>query len=131
MKKRLIGLMLAGAMLTGVGSMAGCEDNSPNTDNVDNNNIYTNAKEKLSGTNLIVAVYKKKIELHRADIYSIYYTIDGVTSGYSYAYNINDRIDYKCGKQDDFTRMYFTYDSMPDEADYDILCEECFADINK
>ena len=117
MKKRLIGLMLAGAMLTGVGTMVGCKSN----EQVEQTGIGKWVYSTLNAKNMIVAVYKKKVELHRADIYTLH-----TYTGEYHEYYVNDKIDYKCSKQDEFTRMYCAYTSMPSQDEYDVLCEECF-----
>ena len=123
MKKRLISLMLAGAMLTGVGAVAGCGEDQPEIeDGVTSSHIY----EELYGKNLIVAVYEKLVVLHKADVYNRY---SGSYSGQigSKVFWIGDRLDFKCGKEDDHTTMYHDYGTtMPDETAYDVLCEECF-----
>lgn len=124
MKKRLISLMLAGAMVGAVGTMAGCGnvEKAEVQTGITSSNVY----EELYGKNLIVAVYEKLVVLHKADVYNQYIG-HNVNTSWESTFWIGDRLDFKCGKADDRTTMYHDYGvTMPDETEYDVLCEECF-----
>ena len=113
-KKRLISLMLAGVMLAGTMSLAGCAT----SDEVSKTNRYV---EELIEKNMIVALYEKNITLHRADIYNCEET------GYNHSSHITNKLDFKCDKSDVKTPMYINYgDNMPERDCYDEICQECF-----
>ena len=121
-KKSLISLMLAGAMLTGVGLMAaGCGG----YENVGQGVVDGDAGSRLYAKNMIVALYEKKIVLHKADIYNLYHFSVGSQS--SSAYAINDKLVLRCQDEPIETKLYVNYGgSLPDEEFYDELCPECF-----
>ncbi len=123
-KKSLISLMLAGAMLTSVGLMAaGCDGDS--NENVEQGVVDGGACSVLYAKNMIVALYEKKIVLHKADIYSQCH-YDGAGRS-STAYALNDKLVLHCQDEPIETKIYVNYgDSLPDEDFYDELCPECF-----
>ena len=118
MKKRLIGLMLAGAMLTGVGTMTGCKNRIKESDVFDAetwNDIY----ETQIGKNLIVALTEKYVTLHKANVSTV---IWGRGNNATHIFN---KIEADCGLSVYSTNLTI-YNNMPSQDKYDIVCETCF-----
>lgn len=125
--KKLISLMLAGAMVAGVGAMAtGCKG----TEKIETSNGATYEGgffEQLEGKNLIVALYEKKITLHRAEVY-LRYREGNPNAGWVDKKVVTDCMSEEEKKTGILVDPYriIVYPSVPDETAYDVLCEECF-----
>lgn len=123
-KKSLIALILASVITAGVATMSAC---SEEVQSLDPEATTTEYSEDLVSTNLIVAVYKRNIELHKADVYTLFKgKYMGSDGGYSYSYN--DKLVLDCDyKNPIVTKQYIAYpNGMPAESEYDVLCEKCF-----
>lgn len=119
--KKLISLMLAGAMVAGVSAMAtGCDERA----SVGSGN--TEFTEEALGENLIVALYNKKITLHKAKVTTLHSHCG--YGGYTVSHLIYTDCDIAGNNEGLPTEMYTIYpNGVPDDEElYDNLCEECF-----
>ena len=114
-KRRIISMMLAGAMMTGViVGTAGCgqEANLGETE--------VGVYETKIASNLIVALHEKLVTLHKGDIYAIH-----VDMGYGEMASTN-KLKFKCGKEYVTDRFVAYSQVKPEDTAYDSVCDGCF-----
>ena len=109
-KKRLISLMLAGVLGVGVAAMSGCEKDE-------------NAPKSYPDTThgYVVLDINDTEVLHKGNIRHIG---DGMKSG---GFTGVAEFRFKCGKNYLANTNYFIYDKVPEESEYDQVCETCLS----
>lgn len=119
-KKRLIALMCAGVVAIAPLAISGCSEEDTGLGTTDNS-----VSSVRMGENLVVALYEKKVTLHRGDMYII-----KRHTGYS-AHYAATRFELNCGEPV-ITDRYVVYPNgvnVGDEDKYDEICHECFPDV--
>ena len=127
MKKRLIALMIA-LIITSV-PMVGCDESTTyeekevtgiDIDEIKSNDRYRCESNRIN--NKFICVDRKgEYVLHKGDI--IYY--EDSEHYYTSALSVT-RMKFDCGKELVSNATYSLTNEMPDEEDYDRVCEECF-----
>ena len=116
-KKRLISVMLAGVVTAGMLSVAaGCTNK---TENIGNKELYL--FDPIEDVNIVLEEKNEKI-LHKGDVSISYYTY-GYSGG---TCNGVVKHQFDCGRTLLTNATYYLYDDIPNESEYDDICEECF-----
>ncbi len=119
-KKSLIALMCAGVVAIAPLAISGCADEIDGLGDVDRN-----VSSVRVGENLIVALYEKKVTLHKGDMYIL-----KRHTGYASHYTAT-KFEFVCGDSV-ITDRYVVYPegvNVGDEDKYDEICHECFPDV--
>lgn len=118
MEKRLISLMLAGAMLTGVGAVAGCQS----TENGQVSGDFGHIRQSNVEDAIIVVRLNDKDIAHKGDAKMV------VSNSFNYASAGDYEYTFDCGLKTISSAKHSFYEALPDAELklYDELCEECF-----
>lgn len=114
-KKRLISLMLAGAMVIGTATMAGCEEGAP-TEAERVESIVRSGDDAyiVLRVNDSDILHKGKVEYLRSSV------------GNAAVYMGFNSYKFDCGKTYTTNSQSFVSTTIPTEEVYDEICEECF-----
>ena len=104
-KRRLISLMLAGAMTTSIGLLSGCDDGS----------LYSNE-------NVYIVLEQNEVDiLHRGNVKEIF--VDGIYAGGPATHY---QFSFDCGEKTKTNTKHQIFEKEPKTERYDEKCEECF-----
>ena len=105
-KRRLISLMLAGVLATGVVGLSGCTQSK-------DDEFASGACYPYRDRYIIIEDKDGLDVLHKGDFYE----------GYKDA---NNAFDFECSEIFLSNKTFSTYNKKPKEETYDIICEDCF-----